>query len=243
MFVSVRRRRSLRSPLPDSMLILALDTSTLPASVALGRGGTQITVRTLETSATGSETVLPAIDEMLAEAGETAGGVSAVVVGSGPGSFTGVRIGASLAKGLCYAIDAPLYAFSSLAAAAVESGLIGLVFVLQDARGEQVYAAGYEVGKGGLREVMPPSADSVSAIVGQVPGGLESWTFVGTGSQAHKPLLEQEGGRVVAGPPALPTAGALLTLFAWNPDSGLVPDRRSWEPQYVRLPQAERQGP
>lgn len=226
--------------MPDSVLTLALDTSTVPASVALGRNETQISARSLETSATRSETVLPAIDEMLTESGETVESVRAVVVGSGPGSFTGVRIGASLAKGLCYALDAPLYAFSSLAATAVESGLEGRVCVLQDARGEQVYAAGYEVGKGGLREVMPPTADSVSAIVGQVPGGPSAWTFVGTGSQAHKLLLDQEGGCVAPGAPAVPTAGALLRLLAWNPDGGLVHDVRGWEPRYVRLPQAER---
>ncbi len=223
------------------MLILALDTSTVPASVALARDEAQISARSLEASATRSETVLPAIDELLAEAGETAGSLRAVVVGSGPGSFTGVRIGASLAKGLCYALDAPLYAFSSLAAAAVESGLQGRVCVLQDARGEQVYAAGYEFSKGGLREVMPPGADSVSAIVARVPGGPGTWMFVGTGSQAHRSLLEQEGGCVATGAPAVPTASALLRLLAWNPEGGLVPDVRSWEPQYVRLPQAQRQ--
>ncbi len=221
------------------MLTLALDTSTVPASVALGRDGIPIVVRSLEATATRSETVLPAIDEILTEVGETVGIVRAVVVGSGPGSFTGVRIGASLAKGLCFALDAPLYAYSSLAATAVESRLEGHVCVLQDARGDRVYAAAYEIGKGGLQEVMPPSADSVSAIVGQVAGGPSAWIFVGTGSQAHRSFLEQEGGSVESGVASAPSARALLSLFAWNADGGLVDNVRSWEPRYVRLPQAE----
>ncbi|MEN8143691.1 MAG: tRNA (adenosine(37)-N6)-threonylcarbamoyltransferase complex dimerization subunit type 1 TsaB [Gemmatimonadota bacterium] len=225
------------------MLTLAIDTSTVPASVALGSGSVQIAARSLEASATRSETVLPAIDEMLAEAGETASAVGAVVVGSGPGSFTGVRIGASLAKGLCYALDRPLYAFSSLAAAAVESGLEGRVFVLLDARGEQVYAAGYELGKDCLRELVQPCADSVSVVIGRIPGGPGAWTFVGTGSQAHRGWLERQGCGVASGAAAIPTASALLSLFDWHPDDGLVHDVRSWEPRYVRLPQAERETP
>lgn len=223
------------------MLTLAIDTSTVPASVALGRGGTQIAGRSLEASATRSETVLPAIDEMLAEVGESVRGVREVVVGSGPGSFTGVRIGASLAKGLCYALDTPLYAFSSLAATAVESGSEGRVFVLLDARGGQVYAAGYEIGKRGVSELVAPCAGSVDSVVGRLRGGPSTWTFVGTGSRAHRAWLEQQGRGVASGAPAVPTARALLSLFDWHADDGLVHDVRSWEPLYVRLPQAERE--
>ena len=100
------------------MLTLGLDTSTGEGSVALGRGDTILGEHILSVRATHSETVLPAIDELLTQEGLRAADLDAVVVGAGPGSFTGVRIAASLARGICFPTGAELLAYSSLAAIA-----------------------------------------------------------------------------------------------------------------------------
>jgi tRNA threonylcarbamoyladenosine biosynthesis protein TsaB len=67
-----------------------------------------------------------------------------VIVGAGPGSFTGVRVAAATARGLAHGLGVPLYAYSSLAAVAMETGLDGNVCALFDARRGEVYAACYE---------------------------------------------------------------------------------------------------
>ena len=83
--------------------MLALDTSTPTGSVAVGRNGEVLAESLLRVRATHSEEVLPEIHHVLTDCGLDASDLQGVVVGGGPGSFTGVRIAASLAKGMCHA--------------------------------------------------------------------------------------------------------------------------------------------
>ncbi|MGB5526721.1 MAG: tRNA (adenosine(37)-N6)-threonylcarbamoyltransferase complex dimerization subunit type 1 TsaB, partial [Gemmatimonadota bacterium] len=122
------------------MLRLALDTSTPVGSVAIGRDGEILAESLLRVRATHSEAVLPEIDRLLNDCGLGASDLQGVVVGGGPGSFTGVRIAASLAKGMCHARGLELFSFSSLAAVAAGAGCDGPVCAMFDARRGQVYA-------------------------------------------------------------------------------------------------------
>lgn len=221
------------------MLRLALDTSTRLGAVALGEGDGRILAESwLSVRAEHSETVLPEIRRLLGRTGRPVADVTDVVAGAGPGSFTGVRISASVAKGLCAATGAGLLAYSSLAAVAAGTGLDGRVCVLFEARREELYAAGYE------------SLFPLSARFGPVVAGLEEvleacgepsgWTFAGGGALARRGALEARGGRVLPPLHEGPRAGALLALAAGDPEAGRVEDAAVWEPRYVRPSGAER---
>lgn len=100
------------------MLVLALDTCGLSGSITLGRvdsGTVDVLAQTALAGKTYSACLVPALRAMLQEQGIEAADLNAVVVVNGPGSFTGVRIGVSSAKGLADALDIPLLAVSRLA--------------------------------------------------------------------------------------------------------------------------------
>ncbi len=218
------------------MLTLALETSTRLGSIALGEGPRLLAESALSVRATHSETVLEEVDRLLSRAGAGASDLEAVVVGSGPGSFTGVRIAAALAKGLCYARDLPLYAFSSLRALAASVGRAP-VCALFDARRDEVYAAAYRHSP--LGEADPdPSVLPLGRLLDAL-APVEGWAFVGEGALRHADMIEARGGEVLPAHLGVPRAAALLWLASELPD-GRVGDRMSWEPDYVRASGAER---
>ncbi|MBK6550630.1 MAG: tRNA (adenosine(37)-N6)-threonylcarbamoyltransferase complex dimerization subunit type 1 TsaB [Flavobacteriales bacterium] len=96
-------------------LILALETATKLCSVALSRDGVVVAVRELESDAlVHAEKLNVFVAEVMAKAGTTFSELDAVAVGIGPGSYTGLRIGLSAAKGLCFALDIPIIGISTL---------------------------------------------------------------------------------------------------------------------------------
>jgi tRNA threonylcarbamoyladenosine biosynthesis protein TsaB len=220
------------------VLTLALDTSTRLGSVGIGRAGELLGETTFSARATHSETVLPEVDRLLVRCGETPGAVGAVVVGAGPGSFTGVRIAAALAKGLCAARDASLFAYSSLEAVAAGTGLAGRTCVLFDARREEVYAAAWDQAPP-ARPVLDPIAASLDDVLKRLEDG-GTWCFAGDGALRHRRRLESAGARVLHALHAYPRAAALLELARAAPERGRVARPEDWEPTYVRASGAER---
>ena len=219
------------------MLSLALETSTSLGSIAVGRGDTLISECALAVRATHSETVLDEVERMLARARIGVDGIERVIVGAGPGSFTGVRIAASLAKGWCHARGVPLFAYSSLRSVAASAGR-ERVCALFDARRGEVYGAAYADGA-----LEAPTRGPEACDIDRWVEGLEdcgSWFFAGEGAIRHRAGIEARGGRVL--PPFLgvPRAGALLWLAERLP-AGRVVDIDAWEPRYVRSSGAERQ--
>lgn len=223
-------------------LALALDTSTRQGSVALGWVGDSglelLGEETLEVSATHSETVLPAIDRLLRDAGCRPGELELVAVGAGPGSFTGVRIGAALARGLCFPERAELYAYSSLAAIAAGAEVAGDVCALLDARRGQVYAAGYSIGPGGLETKFPPEAGALTELLARLDP--EAWIFAGSLTEMQRTAVESAGRRLLPAGQGRPTGTGLLRLVRLDADGGRVADPARWEPEYVRASSAER---
>lgn len=218
------------------MLRLALDTSTRLGSVAVGRDGELLAETTLSVRAAHSETILPEARRLLERCGSGPAELDEVVVGAGPGSFTGVRIAAALAKGLRAATGASLRAYSSLAAVAAGTGVAGRVCALLDARREEVYAAAWED-----PERPEPSLSPTVAAVDELTGRLgPGWTFAGPGAGTHRTALEEAGGRVLPPIFAVPRGAALLRLAGAWPGAGRVEDPAGWEPAYVRDSGAER---
>ena len=227
--------------IPADAPVLALDTSTSLGSVALGRGGVLLGETVVGSRVRHAESLLPAISALLEAAQVTPQQIGALVVGAGPGSFTGVRIAGATAKGLARALGIPLYAYSALAAVAAGAGArAGTVCAVFDAQRDEVYAAAYRFDDG-WQEIMAPGARAVNDVAAELAG--QDVLFAGEGARKHAALLESAGARVAPALFDVPRASALLWLADLAPAEGLVSDVSAWEPAYLRPSGAERLAP
>lgn len=192
------------------MRILGVDTSTTTASIALiedsrlvaEAGCSSQTEMPPALSAKGnhSETVLPLIQAVLDKAAFRLSDLSAIAISIGPGSFTGLRIGLALVKGLAYGCALPVIGVSSLEAQAArveDSG--GSICPLLDARKQEVYGALFERRSGALLRRMADRVFAVSALaaVTELQGAAAPIVLVGNGAERYRVELAQMfGGRV-----------------------------------------------
>jgi tRNA threonylcarbamoyladenosine biosynthesis protein TsaB len=230
-----RERGGARSADPSEQVWLAVETSTPAGSVAVWNNGFAFE-QTLRIHGTHSERLVPAIEHALAATEIRPEQVTAFVVGSGPGSFTGVRIGASLAKGWAMARQTPLFAYSSLLAVAAGCGATGPVCALFDARRGEVYAACYEVSAAGVTERLSPAACRIEDLLAELSArGLEP-VFAGDGAEVHRGAIRAARAEALILPEhlGLPRAASLLWLRSVAADLGRVDHPDTWEPIYVR---------
>ena len=144
------------------MKILALDSSSTVASVALCEDGELLAEYTLNNGNTHSETLLPMVESIFRHFGITAKDVDLFAVSSGPGSFTGVRIGAATLKGLAFGSGKPCVGVSTLEAIATNLTLLpSLICPVMNARRGQVYTALFRSDGQALTRLMPDSALSI----------------------------------------------------------------------------------
>lgn len=226
-----------------AMNLLALELSTEACSVAVLAGG-EVRERHEIAPRKHAEYALPWAEALLAEAGIAKSSLDAIAVGRGPGAFTGVRLGISIAQGIALALDVPAVPVSTLRALAMRALPLGAgagdrVLAAIDARMREVYIARFrlEAGADGLLDaiadgdeaVMPP--DAVPA-----PDGDGPWFGVGTGFGALDGVLRQRfAERLVAvDAEALPHAAdvARLAAAALRRGEGIAPERL--EPAYLR---------
>ena len=194
-------------------ITLALDASTYEGSVAVFRGAHLVAERTVAMRGEREERLMPAVTQVLESAGVTAGAVTRLVCGDGPGSFTSLRIAAAIAKGFASATRAPLHAISSLALAAVDAGTGRWLVTLDALRGE-VYAAVFAWDGTALEELSGP-------------------TVIAQGEAAS--LAASLAAIVIPGRPHARAAGPLLAHVI---TAGAV-DLAGWEPNYGRRPEAQ----
>lgn len=216
------------------MRLLAIETSTEACSVALMVDG-EVRERFEVAPRRHAELVLPWADALLAEAGVRRSALDAIAVGRGPGAFTGVRLGISIAQGIALALDRPLLPVSTLAVLALGGAREGGPPVLAaiDARMGEVYAAAFAPEGAGLRAL---SREVVVAPEAFEPPDAGPWAGVGTGFAAAGGALPQRlGGRLASvDAAALPRAGDLARLGAVAMAAGgaVAPERV--EPAYLR---------
>ena len=194
-------------------MILAFDTATDVATSALVRDGEVLGER-----ASRAVRILDDIDALLGEAGLTRDDVDRLVVGRGPGSYTGLRMGLITARTLSFALGVPLAGVSTLAALA--AGRPGAVPVIDGRRGEVFTLLA------GEPRVLRPNELNVE------PGGV----YVGDGAVRYRDVLERAGGEVPpdGDPVHIPWARHHAALAAdFGPADGV-------EPIYLRVPDAER---
>ena len=226
---------------PSGDVYLALETSGPRGSVAVAAGSLVLARAVLDSQFSHAADLIPRISATLDEAGVGTGDLVGVVVGGGPGSFTGVRVAAATGKGIAHALDLPMWVFSSLEAGAVAERVPAAPdfrYVLFDARGDRVYAACYRVGADAVEERVAPHATRIGALVAS--DILPLADFVGDGAVRHEELLRMQGHRVLPPPAGVPTADGLLHLLALRPGSAPVGRADRWEPDYVKGSSAER---
>ncbi len=214
---------------------LAVETSTPVGSVAVWKDGFAIE-QNFRIQGSHSELLLPAIERALTTTDVQPDPLGDFVVGSGPGSFTGVRIAASIGKGWAMARGTPLYAYSSLLAVAAGCGAVGAVCALFDARRDQVYAACYEVAGGRVSERLAPGAWRILDLLEELAARDLNPAFVGEGATAYREAIEGEwkGAIVLPEHQGIPRAASLLWLRRVAPELGRVTRPHGWEPLYVR---------
>ncbi|GMQ82392.1 MAG: tRNA (adenosine(37)-N6)-threonylcarbamoyltransferase complex dimerization subunit type 1 TsaB [Rhodothermia bacterium] len=145
---------------------LALETATDICDVSVFRDGKPIVHRGLHQARSHAEQLVPMIQECLAEAGIEPANLKAIAVSSGPGSYTGLRIGVSTAKGLAYATGAPIVAVPTLEALAfplLQSASDPVIGLLPSRRGE-VYLAVLEMVDGEVRRIVDECVIEMDAI-------------------------------------------------------------------------------
>ena len=137
-------------------LILNIETSTTLCSVALAEAGKVISVKEINEGYTHAENLHVFIEEVLEKAGKSVKDINAIAVGSGPGSYTGLRIGVSAAKGLAYALQIPLISVNTLqimAAVAIQKEKSDVLFCpMLDARRMEVYTALFDKNLNTIKE-------------------------------------------------------------------------------------------
>jgi tRNA threonylcarbamoyladenosine biosynthesis protein TsaB len=220
-------------------VLLALDTSTTTGSVAVGSGSAAVEVR-LAPPIRHAEALLPAIDHAVALAGVAKRSLGGIVVGGGPGSFTGLRIAAATAKALAHSLGVPLFAASGLLAqAAAVADVNAPVCALFDARRGEVYAACYRFAATAAPSVLlEPWVGDVLEVVDRLRAHAP--LYVGEGASRNAERIEEAGGRLAGLRDPYPSAAALLALVAAAPELYHVADPAAWQPLYVRASSAER---
>lgn len=189
------------------MKILGIETATPVLGVALLDGAHVRLEITHNLGKTHGERLAPLIEQALREAGWRARDLDAVAVSSGPGSFTGLRIGLSTAKGLAFAAGCPLVGVPTLEALA--ANVAGLVSPMIDARRGEVYAGLYRTGQDGTPEaVLPPQAGPLTEWMERVAEAAAGATVAYTGDVAVHQAVLQARNDVVLAPPHLRHARA-----------------------------------
>jgi len=220
--------------------ILALDTATENCSAALWIDGA-VLQRELEAERGHAELILSMIDELIKESGTRLSELAAIAFGRGPGSFTGVRLAASVTQGLAFGAGVPVVPISDLRVVAqrVEADH---VLVCNDARMQEVYWACFERAADGLMQPVTPERVSKPAEV-QLPMGWVG-TGAGRGFAAYTVLQERLADQLSnIEPTLLPRAHEVVLLAVEEVRAGRAQPPESAVPTYIRDDVAKPKGP
>ena len=216
------------------MKILAFDTSNQPLTVSLAEDNNVLRVFTTNEARNHSIQLLPAIEATLAEQQWALSDIDRIVVAQGPGSFTGLRIGVTVAKLLANTLQAELVGVSSLAVLAAQVTNPGLVVPLFDARNNNGFAGVYDQDTAMLADAHQP----IDHLVTWLQTRDEPITFVGE-TTAFAPALQAAFGdqaTILTPADSLPDGQGIVAL---GRKAQPIPDVARFNPNYLRKTQAE----
>lgn len=219
------------------MKLLVIDTSGPVCGTAVMEDEKMLCEYTAQNRNTHSANLMPMIEAALASAGKTAGEMDAIAAVTGPGSFTGVRIGVATAKGLAHGAGIPCIPVDALEALALSAGSFeGVICPIQDARAGQVYGAAF---RGGERLTKDEPLKLEEYIEKILPLG-DRFLFLGDGMPVHREkILALMGDKAVFAPGHLcylrPSAAGMLAL-----KSKTRTDYLNLQATYLRPPNAQK---
>ena len=210
--------------------ILNIETATNNCSVTLAKEGRTILCKEIaEEGYSHAERLHVFIEEIIKEAGITFQDLSAIAVSQGPGSYTGLRIGVSAAKGLCYALEIPLIAVDTLQVLASQANVSdGLIIPMLDARRMEVYSA-----------IFTPNFDKKRAVQAEIitessfENLQETLYFIGDCTEKCKPVLTKEN-FIFFGDIKYPSAKEMSFLSFEKYKKNDIVDVAYFEPYYLK---------
>lgn len=221
------------------MLILALDTTTRVSSCAVVRDGVVLCEEAGDPSRPQAERLPGDLMSLLERAGIRLSDIDVFAVATGPGSFTGLRIGIATMQGLAFALDKPLVGVSGFDALARAAGSPRVATWVDAWRGE-VYAAFYE---DGLEVAAPivmqpgPLLDDIQARPAEASFPV---TFIGDGAGTYRDLIERAlGERAAIAAPVSPLLAGVIAQMGSEVSRTELPAPHAIRPLYVRRPDAE----
>lgn len=227
------------------MRILALDSSGLVASVALLEDDNLLAEYTVNYKKTHSQTLLPMLDEIVQMTDTELSSVDALAVAKGPGSFTGLRIGSATVKGLGLALNKPIIGIPTVEGLAMNLYETDAVICpLMDARRNQVYTGIYKFQNGTLQVVKDQIPLGVEEIIEALNLLGQKVVFLGDGVPVYKYIIEKNMEVPYSFAPAhvnKQRAGAIGVRAFEYYRQGLYSSAAEFEPDYLRLSQAERE--
>lgn len=226
------------------MKILALESSAVACSACLTEDDFLIAQAYENSGMTHSVTLLPMAEELLERMGVKPEDVDVIAVASGPGSFTGIRIGVSTAKGLAWALDKPCAKVSTLEAMAWNAApLPGVLCPVMDARREQVYNALFSFDGDKLIRLTPDRAIGLEELAEELKSRSERYILVGDGAQLCYDQLSGSVPALSLAPPNMRYQSAWgVARAAWETaKAGGLISAGELVPEYHRLSQAERE--
>ena len=224
------------------MKILSVDSSAVAASVAVTSNGRLLAEYTLNNGNTHSETLLPMIEAILKSLKLSVSDIDLFACSSGPGSFTGVRIGAATVKGLAFAQEKPCVGVSTLEAIAENAKLrAGLICPVMNARRSQVYTALFRSDGENITRLMPDSALAISDLDTILSEYGEEVCFCGDGYDITLSLLKKT--KPVHTPERLrhQSAFSVASVAAREYEKGNFGNDVELSVNYLRPSQAERE--
>lgn len=223
------------------MRILALDTTGQTASVAIMDRDKLVAEFTLNYKLTHSQTILPMIAEICEKAEVALSSIDYIACAVGPGSFTGLRIGAATAKGLALALKRKIIPVPTLEALAYNIfETDNIICPIMDARRNQVYAAFYQWIEGKLCPLTPMMAEDMDVILAQGKVYGRKVIFLGDGVPVHLEKILQNKDFLTAPPHCALQRGATVAALAMKKTAAAI-DGNQLELIYLRKSQAERE--
>ena len=219
------------------MLVLGIDSTSDAATAALVRDGVVLCEYTQNQKKTHSVKMLPMVEAMLSDLEVKISDIDVFACGIGPGSFTGVRIGAATVRAFCDTLEKPAVAVTSLEALYNNvSSFDGVVVALVFARENECYAQAFSKGK----ELFLPTVMTVDEILEFAKG--KDCIFVGDGAQINRDALSQSDGAAFAvGRHNLISGAAIAEIGYKKAVAGECGNSNVIAPLYLRKSQAERE--
>lgn len=225
------------------MYVLGIDTATKVAGAAVINQERLISERFIHNLKTHSQNIIPMIQQVMEDAGIVPGGLNGIVVTGGPGSFTGLRIGMSVAKTMGMALNIPVIGVSTLETLAWNVFRSeGIICPILDARKSEVYTCIYRSAASGLEEMIRPAALSVECLIQEVLKFEEKVTFLGDAVPVYGEVIKEKvgerarfGSMINSFPRAAAAAELGLRKLAENKEV----DSTFLQPVYLRKSEAE----